>query len=57
MKEHRIDGKVLLEVIEKMKKIGLIPTGYHYPELCSSDDFSQKLRRLKERKETHERHH
>ena len=43
----------LLAVISKLKKIKMVPDGYHYPELNRIESEPEELKGMKARKEAH----
>ena len=43
----------LLAVIAKLKKVKMVPDGYHYPELNRIESEPEELKGMKMRKEMH----
>ena len=53
MREHNHQKDDLRAVSKKMKNIGLVPYGYHYPELNRKSDRPEAMKKMLARKTVH----
>ena len=57
MIDHKHTERDLRTVVERFKKINMVPNGYNYPELVRHDQLSKEMQEMLMRKAQHKNFH